>query len=245
MLCNKLFDPKDYEKPEYRMVKDYFESWWRVLQIEGIKFTYSSLNRAWEYGHIFNNVDFANKSVLDLGTSISLVPLYMTRIFRSKVITFDQAFVQERTDLYLAAIPAIAVETQENGKPKIEEVRPGVGIVQGDLLKPLEFQSGIFDIVTSFSTIEHIGDPTVMIAEMKRVTKKGGHICITTDYMEGTDPREKSGMTYHPEQLHYLIEKFGIPLLGETDFTNVDITKEENQAIKGKYTFAALIFQNI
>src|SRR3989304_881986 len=108
MLINKLFDPNDYKKPEYKMVKDYFESWWRVLQVEGIRFTYSSLNRAWEYAQIFNNIDFANKSVLDLGTSISLAPIYMARIFRSKVITFDQAFVDERADLYLASIPVMA-----------------------------------------------------------------------------------------------------------------------------------------
>lgn len=229
-LVNKLFDPRDYNKPEYRTLKTYFEAWWNILQMEGIKFTYSSLNRAWEYGQIINNIDFRGKKVLDLGTSISLLPIFLVRMMECAVVTFDQAFHYERLELY--------EKTGCMGRENSLEV------VDGDLMMPLPFKDGEFDIVTCFSTIEHLQDRAVAVSEMKRVCKDGGFIALTTDVAEKKPEVGKSGVTFTVEQILGLVREFGLPVYGETDYKNVNLQRKENQAV-GEYTFASLVLQKI
>lgn len=226
MILNKLFDPNDYKEKPFAEMRRYFEAWWNVLQFEGIRFTYSSLNRAWEYGQIFSNVDFRKKRVLDLGTSISLAPIYLMRVLGCDVTTFDKEYRDERITLYAktACYP--------------------INVVVGDMTEPLQFADASFDIVTCFSTIEHIDDKEKAVAEMKRVVKPDGFICLTTDYMPDTPNSTKSGMTFNRQSLDELVKLFGIPLYGDTDYDNVDITKPENLAVQD-YTFASMIFKNI
>jgi 2-polyprenyl-3-methyl-5-hydroxy-6-metoxy-1,4-benzoquinol methylase len=228
MISSKLFDKRDYKMSQYAEIKAYFEGWWTILKDERITFSYSNLNRAWEYGQIFNSAGFVGKRVLDLGTCKSLAPIYMVRRLMCEVTTFDMAFVSDRERLYTAS-----------------GVRDHVQIDQGDLFKPLPYESETFDCVTAFSTIEHVTDHAMMVKEMKRVCKKSGYICLTTDYMEGAVTAIKSGTTFNEGQLEQLIKDFSLPILGEKNYHNVDIKNQEELAVEGKYTFASLVMQNL
>lgn len=214
--------------PEYASIKAYFEAWWSIFADEHIAFSYSSLNRAWEYAQIINSVSFCGKKVLDLGSCKSLVPIYLVRRLECEVTTFDMGFVEDRKRLYEAA-----------------HVIDQVKIDKGDLTKPLPYANEEFDIVSAFSTIEHVTNHSMMVTEMKRVCRKGGFICITTDFMEGVVDTIKSGTTYNEKQMEQLITDFGLPIVGEKNYHNVDIKNPDTRAVDGKYTFASLVLENI
>jgi len=236
MITSKLFDPQDYKKKEYADIKRYFEGWWDVLQIEGIPFSYSDKNRAWEYAQIINSVpDWEGKNVLDLGTQMSLFPIYMYRVKNSNIVTFDIEFEKERERLYW-----------ESGIDPADTIH-SIDIDKGDLMEELHYSREKFDIVTCFSVIEHLPTVDNAVAEMKRVCKKGGYICLTTDFAGAlVEPGTvKSGSTYNHETLNELIKKFNLPFVGESDYHNVNLNRSENLAVDGKYTFASIVLQNI
>jgi SAM-dependent methyltransferase len=226
-LRSKLFDKKDYDKPIFAEVKRYFDGWWNVFQIEQVKFSYSDTNRAWEYAQIMESVEFIGKTVLDLGSSRSLIPIYMVRMLGCTVTTLEMAWKDEREFLYEKA-----------------GITPHVKCDLANLMEPLPYKDGAFEIVTCFSTLEHLSDYTLALKEMKRVCRKGGFICLTTDFAPNTPTGEKSGITFNRQSLEKLIKDFGIPLHGESDFDTVDLTNPENLAVDGRYTFASLVFRN-
>lgn len=49
-----------------------------------------------------------------------------------------------------------------------------------DANRPLPFEDGAFDLVWSSEVIEHLQDPAASLAELRRVTRKGGDIILTT-----------------------------------------------------------------
>lgn len=49
-----------------------------------------------------------------------------------------------------------------------------------DANRPLPFEDGAFDLVWSSEVIEHLEDPAASLAELRRVTRKGGDIILTT-----------------------------------------------------------------
>jgi ubiquinone/menaquinone biosynthesis C-methylase UbiE len=228
MITSKLFDKQDYQKTEYASIKAYFESWWQILMQEGVTFSYSDLNRAWEYAQIFNSVGFVGQNVLDLGTCKSLAPIYMVRRLMCKVTTFDIAFVDLREILYKAA-----------------GIRDSVRIDVGDLHEPLPYPNDSFDIITAFSTIEHVKNTDMMIREMKRVCRPEGFICLTTDYADWPTEGVKSGICYGYNDIAHLMTEIGLPIEGQADFRNVDATQPANRAVNGDYTFLSLVFRNV
>lgn len=227
-LTSKLFDPKDYKKPVFADIRRYFEAWWNILQIEGVKFTYSSLNRAWEYAQIVSSLPIAwdGLKVLDLGTSASLFPIYSARVLHAPCRTVDQGWEEERIRLYEAA--GLAFDNVDVGD-----------------MRKLDIETESVDVVTCFSVIEHIPDYQSAVDEMKRVCKKGGYIGLTTDFMPDVPDVEKSGITFNWQSLSKLIEAFGLPIIGESNWQNVDLTRKENLAVDGKYTFASLMLHNV
>jgi SAM-dependent methyltransferase len=51
-------------------------------------------------------------------------------------------------------------------------------VVQGSILE-LPYQNEMFDIVCAFDVIEHVADDKTSVAEMRRVCKTGGILCVT------------------------------------------------------------------
>lgn len=49
--------------------------------------------------------------------------------------------------------------------------------VVGDIHK-LEFPDGSFDLVHAHQVLQHVADPVQALREMRRVTKKGGYVCV-------------------------------------------------------------------
>lgn len=61
----------------------------------------------------------------------------------------------------------------------------GVAIANGIWLP---FDDDIFDVVTSFETIEHINDRPGFLAELRRIIKPGGHLILSTPNALYTKP---------------------------------------------------------
>jgi len=237
MISSKLFDPNDYKDIRYASMKRYFESWWNILQLEDVHFTYSSLNRAWEYAQVVTSIpEWNNKIVLDLGASASLFEVFVARMLGSDVTTIDNdpERIRQQLRLHFATRVNVRVVQADIQKPFDDTYLSGSGISDGE-----------YDIVTSFSVIEHLTDLRSLVSEMKRVCKKGGYIGITTDFAPDIPDVKKSGTTFNKQQMLNLIEMFNLPIVGESDYENVDVTKPENLAVDGIYTFASLVMQNI
>jgi SAM-dependent methyltransferase len=75
-----------------------------------------------------------------------------------------------------ASAAAIAVATERAGDT-------GVTYAVGDLLS-LDFEDQTFDGVRAERVLQHIGEPDAAVAEMVRVTRAGGRVCLVdTDWL--------------------------------------------------------------
>lgn len=61
---------------------------------------------------------------------------------------------------------------------------PGLLVVLGDMRR-MPFRSDAFDVVWNNSTVEHLAQPTEALAEMRRVTREGGHVFVGVPYQFG------------------------------------------------------------
>jgi 2-polyprenyl-3-methyl-5-hydroxy-6-metoxy-1,4-benzoquinol methylase len=226
-LTSKLYDPRDYQKPAFAEMRRYFDSWWYVLALEKVKFSYSSRNRAWEYAQLITSVPFEEKQVLDLGTSGSLAPIYLVRMLGCSVVTFDLHWEEERRRLYEAT-----------------GVADQIAVDVGNMHDPLPYEDDSFDIVTCWSVIEHLHDYSRAVSEMKRVCRDGGHILLTTDFGVNSATSPKSGVTFDRAGLEKLLAEFSLGFVGSADYDNVALDDPNNLAVKGEYTFASIALQN-
>lgn len=70
-------------------------------------------------------------------------------------------------------------------------------------VEKLFFKDNFFDLVISFETIEHIKNPEIFLAEIKRVLKKDGILIISTPNKD-TAPKGKSvHVAYHVQEFNY------------------------------------------
>lgn len=141
--------------------------WWpRIFEPETLGI------RAWEYGKLLAGIDnFENKKFLDVGTGGSRLPEYLTSL-GAKVTCLDI----------------------ENPLEKSSEI---INMVYGSMTK-LQFTDNSFDVVICISALEHLDmkdgygktykkdeyyrRAIKSVEEMKRVTKKGGWLYLTTDF---------------------------------------------------------------
>jgi len=93
--------------------------------------------------------------------------------------------------------------------------------IQRDLYRPLPFFKNTFDFVYAYEVIEHLDEPSSksLLAEIKRVTKPGGIISISTPLATDISPKERAakfrkykkhaeitkggGLDYHPFEWDY------------------------------------------
>jgi len=67
---------------------------------------------------------------------------------------------------------------------KEHDLESSAKAVQGEMCALKKFESNIFDLVVSFSALEHCEFPNLAVSEMVRVSKPGGRIiCVAANYM--------------------------------------------------------------
>jgi SAM-dependent methyltransferase len=77
------------------------------------------------------------------------------------------------------ASSATGVDLDEKTVAHARELYPGAQFVCADV-RELPFDTGAFDLVVSFETIEHVADPERALDELKRVTDDDGLLLIST-----------------------------------------------------------------
>jgi len=76
-------------------------------------------------------------------------------------------------------------------------------------------RSGALDAVVAMEMIEHVGDPKGVLAEARRVLKKGGVLLVSTPNRLVTGTVEKPSNPYHVRE--YSVEEFRTLLAGSFD----------------------------
>ncbi len=138
---------------------------------------FTNWSKLWEYPwlwhHGLREIDWRGKRVLDLGTEQSPFPWWLAT--KGAHVTL--------------------IETGRNWIEQWEAVRTTLGGVKVDWQIvdscKLPFPDNTFDVVTSFSVIEHQDDKVLAAAEVGRVLKTGGVFGISFDICEPT-----LGMTF-------------------------------------------------
>lgn len=131
---------------------------------------FTNWSKLWEYPWIWHHgldkIDWRGKRVLDLGTEQSPFPWWLAT--QGAHVTL--------------------VETRRNWIEQWEAVRAALGGVAVDWQivdsSRLPFPANTFDVVTSFSVIEHQDDKALAAAEVGRVLKPGGVFGISFDICE-------------------------------------------------------------
>ncbi|HRV18866.1 MAG TPA: methyltransferase domain-containing protein [Myxococcota bacterium] len=133
-------------------------------------------SKVWEYPWLWyrglSSVDWPNKQVLDFSSELSPMPWFL-------------ASLGARVTL---------VETDPQWIPVWEKIRQETGLaaewhIVND--EALPFDDDDFDVVTSFSVIEHQTDKVRAVNEVTRVLKPGGLLAISFDICES-----EMGMTF-------------------------------------------------
>jgi len=117
-------------------------------------------------------IDWSNSTLLDLGSELSPMPWFL-------------AFLGAKTTL---------VESNEQWIPQWKWIRKETGIPMDWRIVPSEqllFLNDTFDVVTSFSVIEHQRDKKTAVNEAARVLKPGGLFAVSFDICEPS-----MGMTF-------------------------------------------------
>jgi 2-polyprenyl-3-methyl-5-hydroxy-6-metoxy-1,4-benzoquinol methylase len=131
---------------------------------------FTNWSKLWEYPWLWQRglgaIDWRGKRVLDLGTEQSPFPWWLAA--KGAQVTL--------------------VETGRNWIEQWEAVRAALGGVAVDWQivdsSKLPFPKDTFDVVTSFSVIEHQENKTLAAAEVARVLKPGGVFGISFDICE-------------------------------------------------------------
>ena len=73
----------------------------------------------------------------------------------------------------------------------------------------LDFSDGQFDIIVLADVIEHLQQPELMLEEIKRLLKRGGHVAITTPIRSSEYPEDKMHVQeFFPEELLSLCRRY-------------------------------------
>ena len=86
------------------------------------------------------------------------------------------------------------------------EATPNVDVV-GDG-HSLPFKDAIFDAVISEAVLEHVQNPTQVVAEMHRVLKPGGYVCAAVPFLQGFHASPHDYQRYTAPGFDYLFSAF-------------------------------------
>lgn len=77
----------------------------------------------------------------------------------------------------------------------------------------LPFHSGSFDTVICTQVLEHVKEPSVIMGEISRVLKNGGHLILTAPFSEPKHDEPYDYYRYTDHGLRYLSEKNGLAVI--------------------------------
>jgi SAM-dependent methyltransferase len=167
--------------------------------------------RSYDCALSLHQLDFKDKVVAELGARDSIFSSYLTKM--AKKVHVSDTFLGwgDLGDL------KYWTELWKKFSPHPERL-----FCEFQDMTRLSYPDEYFDIVVSFSAIEHIpdfGDVTAA-KEMARVCKTGGHIVIGTEIKEG-ETVWASGSYFYSEKdmIKRLIESSGCELVGDSDFS--------------------------
>lgn len=72
----------------------------------------------------------------------------------------------------------------------------------------LPFKDETFDAVISEAVLEHVPDPTRVVEEMWRVTKRGGYVCVAVPFIQGYHASPNDYQRYTLSGLEELLSDF-------------------------------------
>ncbi|MFC1732816.1 class I SAM-dependent methyltransferase [candidate division KSB1 bacterium] len=101
----------------------------------------------------------------------------------------------------------------------------GIKMHKGEL-DPQNYQSGSFDVITSFEVLEHINNPIDEINSIKRILKNGGLFYFTTPNFSSFSRlilKDKWNVIAYPEHLSYYTPKTAVYLLKNNGFNKLKI----------------------
>ena len=79
---------------------------------------------------------------------------------------------------------SVAIDIDIEALQEARRGDPSLPVVAGDLYH-LPFAPGMFHLVWNNSTLEHLEDPQMALAEITRVTRHGGHVFVGVPYRYG------------------------------------------------------------
>ena len=113
--------------------------------------------------------------------------------------------------------------------PTVEHLRKqGLNVFPGELAQA-KFPDGHFDVVTAGELIEHVPDPSSLIAEVARILRPGGVFWATTPHSHGASGRVlklRWSIVSPPEHLHLFSIRGLSGLLSRHGFQRVKVKSE-------------------
>ena len=106
--------------------------------------------------------------------------------------------------------------------------KKGLKVFPGDLLQAA-FPTAYFDVVTAAELIEHVPDPSSLVAEVARILRPGGIFWATTPHSNGASARFlklKWSIISPPEHLHLFSTRGMTRLLSDNGFQKVQVKTE-------------------
>ena len=172
MPANAMASVEQLKSERFQAFVDTLNVFSRSLELR----QFTNWSKIWEYPwvwfHGLSKVDWKDFPLLDIGSELSPMPWFLASLGANVTL----------------------VETDPQWVPQWERICDETGfdvkwqIVSGEKL-PFEDES--FDVVTSFSVIEHQKDKRMAVNEMVRVLKPGGLFAISFDVCES-----ELGMTF-------------------------------------------------
>jgi SAM-dependent methyltransferase len=100
----------------------------------------------------------------------------------------------------------------ESGEQLVAETEPNEDVPQPDAWADgmqLPFGGGVFDTVVSFQVLEHVPEPSQLMAEMARVLAPGGKLVLTAPHIWGIHEEPHDYYRFTPFGLRHLAQKAG------------------------------------
>ena len=191
--------------------------------------TGSEHRKVWEYAHVLNALDemgvlHPEACVLSVGGGHEEPAYDLTNRVRWVFLTdiYGQGSFQE-----LSALTSVLANPDQYARGPYNRRRLVVQHMNG---LDLRFEDNTFDVVFSFSAIEHFGSVEAAkcsLREIHRVLKPNGVAAITTECIVNDAPQyESEGLIlFRPEEIARLVVTPGLRLVEDIDFTMEETAK--------------------